>query len=213
MTGMLGTRLERAPSLTQSMRSALARAELAASELARDAATPRARRLARAVSGAVADVDLLVSELVLLLTGNVRRHSLDDLRPVLSALRERFAASLEARDILWPVDGSTPPPVDGNPELARRAGVALLRWGAAALPAGGRLSLAARAEPGGWGLDVRLDPQPTDTEFRLSSPAFEELNAFAIRLGARLEHEQPEAPSGVSLRLCFPFPESACAAS
>jgi hypothetical protein len=193
-------REEPAHALAATMRSALARAELAAGRLARDASTPRARRLAHSISAAVAELDRALGDLVELAAGSQRPARDEDLDGVLRALRERHAPVLAARGIDWvdaPQAGSL---LRGDGPLARRAVALLLRVGAASAQGGGQIALAASADAEAWSLGIEVNPA-CDAP-RPATEALAELRALASRSHATLDHVH--CAGRTTLRLRFP---------
>jgi hypothetical protein len=201
-------RSEVAFALAHAMRSALARADLAVGQLERDSATPRTRRLARAVAEAVADLDRLVSDVVRLVASGPRRTQGDDLREVLSELRQRHAPALAARGVEW-IDAPEAAEVPrGDSALARRALALLLRIGAGCARGGGRLVLDASGEPDAWSLGIEVESHLDSIDPRPEGLA--ELRALANRAQGALDHQRCDGRT--SLRLRFPN-EAACPAS
>jgi signal transduction histidine kinase len=198
--------------LAHAMRTSLARAALAAGQLERDGATPRARRLAGTVSGSVVELDRLIGELISLVVRAARPRQRADLRGPLADLRARHAAPLAARGIEWIASDDAPGPLVGDPAVARRAAALLLRVLAAQAPSGGRLSLEASSEPQGWSLAARVEidgaAAPAEASARASAP-LADLRALAARAGASLEHEHGARVVALRLR----FPDDSCRAS
>ncbi|MCZ7617330.1 MAG: hypothetical protein M5U32_03150 [Myxococcota bacterium] len=194
----------------RAMRSALACAELAASELSRESATPRVRQLALSVSQAISDADHLVARLSRrpeVATGGSARVALAS---VLTLLRARLAPSLEARDILWLCPADRDEGVIGDPVLLRRAGVAMLRAGAALLPEGGTLTLDARAEPEGWRLELGLERRAASEAAELLETAAEVLGAVASRFAAGFACCPTGNGPAITAALSFLARESSC---
>jgi len=195
--------------LAHAMRSALARAELAAGQIERDAATPRARRLAGSVSGAVAELDRLVSEAVALLARGRRSARCEDLRSVVTELRRRHAGALAARDVEWNETPLAGPAPCGDPALARRAGALLLRVAAPCARAGGRLAIELGGEDAGWSIAARVEAR--DRSIDPAPEGLAELRALARRTGGVFEHAR--AAGATVLRLRVPNEAAAWPAS
>ena len=107
------------------MRTPLARAELAASRLARDAATPAARGLAAGISEAVREVDQeIVRSLQSLRPVDAAEDSFGDCADVLPALRTRMAPVLCAHDIAWTQAAKATREANELPVLGDRVGLA-----------------------------------------------------------------------------------------
>ena len=130
------------------VRAALARIELAASELARHPATPRQRELASAVREAVAELDALVPR--------AGPASDVDLVPVLRETVERLAPVFAARGQTLRAGPLPEHPVPADAVRARRAALALL---ATATRHGAPLDVALGLDAGadGYALVVRAD--------------------------------------------------------
>jgi hypothetical protein len=195
-----GVHVDLAHALADAMRTALARAELAAGQLERDAATPRARRLARSVTDAVADLDRLVADLVGLVANGPRPARSEDLRGVLIEVRGRHAPALAARGIEWMDAPDTAGVPRGDPALARRAMVLLLRVGASCARGGGRLMLEAKADADAWSLGVEVASHGDAVDPTCEGLA--ELRALATRAQGVLDHQWSNG--GTALRLRFP---------
>lgn len=197
-----------AAALSLEMRSPLARIELLASQLAREGATPRARSLACAISEAVGEIDLLIARSLELLAPSAWAPPGEaDLRPVLSAVRERLAPALAARGLRW-LDQPSPDAVVGDPSLAREALVNLLREAAARAGNPAELELTLRGDAEGYGFHLRwrsdrvasCDEGPTDA-----------LRRFAGANGATLAWHASSDEGAIELRL--PRREAGCSAS
>jgi signal transduction histidine kinase len=202
-------RVDLAHGLAHAMRSALTRAELAAGQLERDAATPRARRLAHSVSAAVAELDRLVSDVVGVLASQPRPAPSEDLRGVLSEMRQRYAPALRARGVEWidSPDGDDVP--RGNRALARRATALLLRVAAACAKEGGRIVIGVNADPDSWSVGIEVESHRDATDPPPDSLA--ELRALANRTHGAMDHRRSER--WTTLRLRFPAEAAACPTS
>ncbi len=145
------------------MRAALTRLELLSSQLLREGGTPRSRRLARSIARATADLETLVSRSAALLSqGREGARPDADLRSLVGELRERLSSALEAAGLIW-TDAAVPEdPVHGDPAVARRAALLLLRIATARVDGSGRVRLALVTEPQGWALEVRVGPVDPD---------------------------------------------------
>jgi len=124
------------------MRTSLARVELAASRLARDAATPAARDLATGISEAVLDIDDEIGEALRTLrsepdTGN----DFEDCSPILAALRERITPILRAHGISWLRLGGEDEVVIADRVAVELAALVMLRTGIAQAGHGGAIQL------------------------------------------------------------------------
>ena len=195
------------------MRNALARAELAAGELSRHAATPRIRQLALSVSQAVADADHLVAVLARRPAGAHEEAQRVPLGSILELLRSRLAPSLEARGILWMPLADQSEEAAADPVLAHRAGVALLRATAALLEDGGTLTLDARAEPGGWRLELGLKRCGSSESTDLIVSASESLASVARRFAAGFACFQAGSGPAITAVLSFRAEKRSCNAS
>jgi len=195
------------------MRSALSRAELAASELSRQAATPRLRQLALSVSQAVADADQLVAALARSPSGTRAKRPRVPLGPILELLRSRLAASLEAREIDWMPLADQSEEAAADPVLAHRVGVALLRAASALLEDGGTLTLDARADPEGWRFELGLKRRGPSRSTEFLVAASESLAAVARRFAAGFACSQTGSGLAITAVLSFRSEESSCNAS
>ncbi len=189
------------------MRSALTRAELAAGQLERDAATPRARRLARSVSDAVADLDRLVSDVVGMLANEPRTARSEDLRGVLIELRQRYAPALAARGVEWIDAPETADVPRGDRALARRATALLLRVGASCASEGGRLMLEANADADAWSLGIEVASH-RDAADPTSEGLARATRTRESRAQGALDHQWRNG--WTALRLRFPTEAAAC---
>jgi signal transduction histidine kinase len=145
-----------AAALAVEMRTPLARIELAASQLVREAATPLARELAAGISEAVRDLDALIARSLGLLLPSAAEARHEPLGPVLEEVQERLHAALLARGVR--LEQGPRPGVRGDPERARRGALLLLRAGAPLVGEGGTLRLGLVADGVRWGLALELDP-------------------------------------------------------
>lgn len=149
---MRGAREAFGAALVLEMRAPLARAELAASQLARDAATPGAHELAAGIGEAVAELDELIGRALAVLLARGAPQGAADLAGVVAELRERLGPVLLARGITWAGGPLAKAMVAGPPERVRACCLALLRAAAALAGPGGSFELAPLREAGRAGL-------------------------------------------------------------
>lgn len=177
---------------SRSLRGALARVELAASQLGREAATPHARTLLRSISLAVAELDRGLTALTAALARDAlpRRADPGPVSPVLASLVERLAPALAARGLrleatLEVGDAS----LSGDPQAVRRAALLLLRCVADGLGAGGRLALAAARAPDDGALVLSVVAAGPVRDGANDGPPRAALRALVAAERASLEHE------------------------
>lgn len=166
------------------LRSPLARIELAAGQLARDAATPSARDLAGRVSAAVSEIDSHIGRVLGFLAAGPSRPCAD-CRSDLETVWARLAPVLRARGLAARLE-LPETPVPGDAESVRRAAVALVRDALADARAGDSLTVALRDEGPRYGVALEAAPRGS----LASEPRF--ARGAAGALAARLEHE-PDA--------------------
>lgn len=145
-----------AAALAVEMRTPLARIELAASQLAREATTPLSHDLASSISEAVRDLDALIGRALglLLPSGSDARH--EPLVPVLEEVQQRLGAVLGARGVRLELAPHLD--VRGDADRARRGALLLLRAGAPVVGDGGTLRIGLAADGARWGLALELAP-------------------------------------------------------
>lgn len=195
------------------MRSGLTRIELAASQLAREAATPAARRLAAGICDAVDELDRAVSEtLALLRRADPRSAAREDLRPAFRALAARLGPSLAARGVRVEPQDRGGAPLLGDPRLLRQAAATLLRAGATCCGPERRLRIELVERAGAYGLRLALPGVESlpggDTG---SDQGFEAARSFALRCGGAFAEGPDEGAWRATLWL--PRGEDPCSAS
>jgi signal transduction histidine kinase len=164
------------------LRTPLARVQLAASQLERDAVTPHARRLALAIAEAVAELDTGITETLSVLVPPAPPATDDDVAVVLETLRQRVAPSLRARGVTWEPGPPAEAPVPGNASWVREAAAVLAREAVVGVGAGGRLRIALVEGTGRLGLRLELEPA-------VAAPSLPGARALALRRGGVLEME------------------------
>jgi hypothetical protein len=190
------------------MQAALARVELAASLLARDATTPRARALLHSIASAVADLDRGLVRLASLLgrPRAPRRRRAEPLAPALAALCERLAPALVARGIALehaPDEASLP-----------AAGLALARASGASAPDAGpppREGRSASVAPAGDPGAAAIPRADSSTAQRLAI-ALVRFAAARLAPGGRLRLRAEAADGAPALVLESAGPLPACPA-
>ncbi len=203
--------------LTLQMRDPLAGAELAATQLAREATTPRQRELAEHVSLAVGELDSIISRLLgVLLPTPGDPSEPESLVPVVEDVCRRFAPVLAARGIDWDSASDAVVDVRGDSEQARRLTVGMLRVGASLAGFGGRLSVELRQEEGalGYALSCQRGEMIAGGEVYDDSraeEAIEEARALALCHGGSLAVQHEAA--GSLATLWIPESEIPCGAS
>ena len=202
---------------SRSLRGALARVELAASQLGRDAATPHARALVRSISLAVAELDRGLAALTAALVRDAlpRRADAAPVSPVLAEVVARLAPALAARGLrLDAAFGRDDAVLAGDPHVVRRTALLLLRCAADGLGAGGRLVLsAARASEDG-ALVIEVEGEGPARQDGGDAPARAALRALAAAERASLEQEARREGALRRERLALRLAgEAACSAS
>lgn len=154
---MTRIRYEATAELALGMRAPLARIELAASRLAREARTPGGRALAASISESVAELDESIGRsLALLARETEAAPAADDLRAVLADLHRRLSPALEARGVQWAQPTPEALEVRGDAALVRRLAVMLVREGAGRAGAGGAIGLSVRGDAEGYGVELAV---------------------------------------------------------
>ncbi len=191
-----------AAALTLDMRSPLARIELAASRLQREALTPSARSLADGVSAAVSELDALIARTVSVLVPRPQAPS-RPLRPALCAARARLAPSLAARGISWgePGDGEA----SGDPELLRRAAAILASDAARGAEAGSRFRIDLEERPSHFGVRLTVEARGE------LEAAFEASRILVLGHGGEFRHGPVDG--GWQAEIWLPREGPACAGS
>lgn len=190
-------------------RNALARIELGASQLTREACTPAGSVLSRGISDAVEDLDRLLARTLAPLFGARSAPPVArDVRELLPDLVQRLARSLEARGLALETDPGSHG-VPGEPNLVRRAALVLLRAHANVAGTGGRLVLGLRSAPSRCGVSVAVrdstNVPPSDGRW------LEDARALALHHGGFLE--RLDSSAGTESTLWLPFEAPPCAAS
>ncbi|MDJ0865254.1 MAG: hypothetical protein QNK03_04030 [Myxococcota bacterium] len=199
------------PALITGMRAALARLELVTSQLAREAATPRARALARSASQAVVDLDASIAECTGAFCASAGAGSASriELADVVADLGRRVGPTLEARGIRWSAGRAAPAPVAADAGVTRRLALLLVRAAVARLAGPGRLLFETDSGDAGWSLAVTLERD------RATAPppreGVDELRRFAAAAATGFEHELGSQREVLRCRVVDG--EAACAAS
>jgi hypothetical protein len=194
------------------MRAPLARVELGASQLARDATTPAARELAVGICTAVAEIDRLISRVLAVLLPHPRPPApAADLRPVLEDLRERLSPVLSARGVSWEPGPAAGSEVSGDAESLRAVAMALLRVGAELAGSGGCLSLDLRADDGRYGLQLEGRSAGAGTAGGDLGEALRELCGPVLSQGGSVD--LPDEGGEIRATVWLPRQEDACGAS
>lgn len=198
---------------TRSLLGAVARIELAASRLARDVAAPHARALLHSISCAVAELDRGLLRLAALSTDRspaARSPRPVPAGPLLTTLCERLASAMAARGLALE-RGADEPGGDAllvaEPAALQRLALALLRFAAARLAAGGHLRIRVQASG-----PTREPILVLECDGPLSAHATETPAGVALRAllaGARTSLEHVEHREGERLRERFLVPLSA----
>ncbi len=159
-------RLDHAGELTDRLSGPLARIQLAASELDRDAMTPRHRELLSRIARAVVELDGLAQAIDGVLRPREGAGAVADLYPVLEDIHERLAPAVTARGLVWLQPEPASATVFGNPARVRHAAIALIEGATAEATPELGLRLRVFGEKGlyGVGLDLESAGQPLDRE-------------------------------------------------
>lgn len=171
-------------------RNALARIELAATQLARDACTPAARTLSRGISDAVEDLDaVLTRALVPLRAGAPQAQPGSDASNLLPELVGRLARTLAARGIELEAEAADGV-VQADLHLLRRATLALVRAAARVAGTRGRIVVGLRRGDGprsGIRLHLRLleGAAPAWEEWLQEPRVFAQLHGGSLECDAR----------------------------
>jgi len=203
---MSNARAAAAAARSVALRTPLARVQLAASRLEREAVTPAVARLVASISDAVAELDRGIADLLGVLVPPAQPVTDEDVAAALEVLRQRVAPSLCARGVEWTAGAGHAGPVPGNASLVRESAVALVREAAAALGAGGRVRLDLAEAPD------RLELRLSLTGGRAGAPGpggFEASRALALRRGGGLDWDGAAGRA----TLWLPRGEAACVAS
>ncbi len=178
---------------SRSLRGALARVELAASQLARDVATPRARALLRSISVAVADLDRGLAALAASPGRGAQPRCPEavPVAPLLTTIVERLRPALAARGLhLEAAVAEAETALAGEPQALRRAALLLLRCVAAGLATGGGLTLAAEQAPDDGALVLAVEAAGPARDGASDAAARSALRTLVAAQGASLEHEE-----------------------
>lgn len=189
------------------MRTPLARVELAASRLARSAATPATRGLVEGISEAVRQIDHEISDSLRVIRPAAREQSdFGDARGVLTALRRRTAAVLQAYEIRWPPPDGEDQPILADRVAVEKAALVMLRAGIALAGRGGsvELSLVHHAEASRTGLrlaaEQAVDAAPSSASSTAPDPLTQPL-AFALGWGGSLDVRRRDREATATLWL------------
>ncbi len=205
---MTGAREAFGAALVLDMRTPLARAELAASRLLREAATPAARELAAGIGEAVAELDDLIGRALAVLLVRGAPAGSADLAGVLAELRQRLGPVLAARGVTWAGAPLESAPVAGPPARVRACCVALLRAAAALAGPGGAFELEPLREAGRPGLRLR-DAGPAQADGALRARQLRGLRGQVLAQGGGVELRDGEGGP----ELWFGAAEEPCNAS
>lgn len=150
-----------AAALSVEIRTPLARIELAASQLFREALTPGARGQAEQIFEAVGEVDSLIERMLRVLVPPRRTmESNADLALVISELRRRFVPAFAACGVDWVWRDYPREPVRGNVDRVRRLGTSLLHLALTLSGSNGQFTLDATRS--GQGVVLSLFCRRTD---------------------------------------------------
>ncbi|MFT5444137.1 MAG: hypothetical protein ACI8W3_003189 [Myxococcota bacterium] len=191
-----------AAALSIEVRSPLARIELAASQLYREALTPNARAQSDQIFEAVAEVDRLIERILRVLVPPKHDAELSgDLALVLSELRTRFVPAFAACDVEWKWRDFPREPVIGNTESVRKLGTELLHLALTLSGNGGQFTLDASRRDTSISLSMfcRRATPCNDDEQRIASAAIHHAKAFALEEGATLSATVDSTISDVRL--------------
>lgn len=190
-------------------RSLAARIHLAASELEREAATPRVAAIAARLRDATRELAAWSASLgVLARRAPARRTARLDTE--LRALHARIAPVLRARGVRWSAPTGVPASCGLDAGDLRRCLCELVRAGAAATPDGGPVSTDVEIADGTPRLTLALGLAPDAAASAFDAPAW---RALADELGALGAHLSLDADAARA-RVAFPAEEvSPCRAS
>lgn len=134
--------------LSVEIRTPLAQAELAASQLYREASTPNGRALVECIFEAVSDIDGLVERMLrVLVPRTIQCEEVSDLAPVVARLHRRFSPALEACGVRWLGYGSARDVTIGDPERIRSLCTELLHLTLLLCGTGGHFTLTSKQLP------------------------------------------------------------------
>ncbi len=194
-----------AAALGVEMRSPLARIELAASLLAREALTPTGRAHAEQIFDAVVQIDELVERSLRVLVPRVpRAEEAKSLVPVLRDLRARFEPALSACDVRWVADAGGEAEVFGDAELFRAQTCELLRFVLLICEGGGRIETALRTLLKGdaaFRLSIVRNEALESPRFESVCGQFESVRARMLEAGAHVNGQLGSRSSHVELVL------------
>jgi hypothetical protein len=200
-----GSRDAFAAVLAIEMRAPLARVQLAASQLCREASTPSARQLAEGICDVVGDLDRRIATLLGVLVPPTPTPAVE-LAPLLGALRRRLAPVLAARGVVWDASPEGETQGSGDPDACLTISLALLRTGTELAGPGAALALSLQREDD-W-LGVRLERRHGENPACFAAKeAWKEVRSLVLSRGGAFELGE----TGVTAWLRRP--EAACAAS
>ena len=185
------------------IRTPLARIELAASRLARDAATPAARDFAIGISQAVREIDDEIGDAL----GTLRPEpgatvDVGDCGPILTALRARMIPILQAYEIDWRPVESGDQQIGGDRLAFERAAVVMLRAGIALAGRAGTIHLSMVQDTDVPRIGLCLTTHRREgAAANAESDAIAQARAFAHRFQGSLDVRPSEGASIVTLWL------------
>ena len=182
------------------MRTCLSRVELAATRLAREAATPAARGLAVGISKAVYEIDDEIGDALRALRSESQEADIGDCRPILAAFRRRMSPILRAHDVAWCDDAVAVDLCIADRAAFEFSALVMLRTGIELVGADRTidLSLVHGADTCDIGLRLgldRFDPDEADTD------PIRRIHALAARYRCSLTLENGDGAASVTLWL------------
>ncbi len=200
-----------AATLVAQLRTPLARIQLAASQLEREATKPSLQHLAERIHDAVRELNTQIGTLRARLAGVTEPEPLSDSVPVIDELCRRLVPIIELRNIRWQGFQKPTAAVRGNSDALRRVALRLLRVGAHWAGSGGALAL--HLEEDTERVCLRLDCSRAESIPEVDADAdLRELRALAALHAGTLECKGAET-CHPELRLWFAAGGTACAAS
>lgn len=169
------------------MRTPLARVELAASQLDRDGATPRARELARCIREAVIEMDRRIETSLRALLPAAPASVARACGNVLEEVLARVGDVLGARGLRCALRPDPPDPVIGDPDRLRRAALCLLRSAGGVAGSGGTVSIGLEDAPGRYGVSVDISRGGPDAGATGLEPLVAAAREFALAHEAEID--------------------------
>ncbi len=191
-----------AAALSVEIRTPLAQIELAASQLFREALTPNAQARSEQIFEAVSAIDGLVDRMLRVLVPRSGECEPDqDLAPVVSGLRRRFAPALAACGVDWKWGEPDDERVIGNLEQVRRLCTDLLHLALNLSGEGGRftLELANKEQAVEAALFCRRASALSDEQVAAAQSAIHQSQAFALERGGALSGTMDAVTSDLRL--------------